>query len=308
MHENGAPHGEAHGDAPGGAPVTVFVADDFAACQERAFVLTAVGIPFLIARAPAGHALLVDAAQAPAAREHLARYAAERLAAPRVTLPRRAGHPLAWFGSLMYVVVLLAVTFAIGSGLGPLDAYARGVADTGLIRAGEWWRALTALTLHVDPPHLVANLAGGIWFGQLVGRRLGPGAAWALIVLAAMFANLTQGWLGPVPYRSVGASTAVFAALGLLAAHSWREHFPLRARWAVRWAPLVGGVLLLGWLGTSGEDTNVMAHLLGFACGAVAGLAVARARVEQALARVPQWVGGVVALGLLVLAWGLAMS
>lgn len=299
MDGHGAPHGE--------APVAVFVADDFAACQERAFVLTAVGIPFVIARAPAGHALLVDAAQAHAAREHLARYAAERLAAPRVTLPRRAGHPLAWFGSLMYVVVLLAVTFAIGSGFGPLDAYARGVADTGLIRAGEWWRAVTALTLHVDPPHLVANLAGGIWFGHLAGRRLGPGSAWALIVLAATAANLVQGWLGPVPYRSVGASTAVFAALGLLAAHSWREHFPLRARWAVRWAPLVGGVLLLGWLGTSGEDTNVMAHLLGFACGAVAGLAVARTRVERALARVPQWVGGVLAIGVVVLGWALAL-
>ncbi|HNR21971.1 MAG TPA: rhomboid family intramembrane serine protease [Steroidobacteraceae bacterium] len=300
MDEHGAPHGE--------APVAVFVADDFAACNERAFVLTAVGIPFQIARAPAGHALLVDPAQARAAREHLARYAAERLAVRAASPPRRIAHPFAWFGSLLYVVVLLAVTLAVGAGLGPLDAYARGVADAGLIRAGEWWRAITALTLHVDAPHLVANIGGGAWFSYLAGRRLGPGAAWALIVLAAMAANLIQGLLGPVPYRSVGASTAVFAALGLLAAHSWREHFPLRARWAVRWAPLVGGVLLLGWLGSSGEDTNVMAHILGFSCGAAAGLAIARSRVEAALARVPQWVGGALAIGLVVLAWSLALA
>lgn len=309
MDERGAAPGEAPGEVHGEAPVAVFVADDVAACNERAFVLTAVGIPYLIARAPAGHALLVDPAQAGLAREHLTRYAAERLAASHVASPPppRVAHPLAWFGSLMYVVVLLAVTFAIGSGLGPLDAYARGIADTGLIRAGEWWRAVTALTLHVDPPHLVANLGGGIWFGYLAGRRLGPGTAWALIVLTATAANLIQGWLGPVPYRSVGASTAVFAALGLLAAHSWREIYPLRARWAVRWAPLVGGVLLLGWLGTSGEDTNIMAHVLGFACGAVAGLAIARTRVEQALARMPQWVGGAIAISMVVVAWGVAL-
>jgi len=300
MDEPGAPHGE--------APVAVFVADDFVACNERAFVLTAVGIPFLIARAPAGHALLVDPAQAQAAREHLARYAAERLVVRAAPPPRRRAHPLAWFGSLLYVVVLLAVTLAVGAGLGPLDTYARGVADAGLIRTGEWWRTITALTLHVDAPHLVANLGGGVWFSYLAGRRLGPGTAWALIVLAAAAANLIQGLFGPVPYRSVGASTAVFAALGLLAAHSWREHFPLRARWAVRWAPLVGGVLLLGWLGSSGEDTNVMAHILGFACGAAAGLVIARSRVEAALARVPQRVGGAIAIGLVVLAWYFALA
>src|SRR5690606_29475617 len=132
------------------------------------------------------------------------------------------------------------------------------------IRSGEWWRAVTALTLHVDAPHLVANLVAGSWFGYLAGRRLGPGHAWAATVAMATAANLLEGYLGPVLHRSVGASTAVFAALGLIAAHAWRERYPLRARWAVRWAPLVGGVLLLGWLGTEGEHTDVIAHVLGF--------------------------------------------
>lgn len=290
------------------APVAVFVSDDPRGCEERAFVLTAVGIPHLIALAPAGHVLLVDPARAGAAREHLARYSMERRVPPPVRAPaRRPGHPLAWVGSFFYAFVLLAVTYAIGSGLGPLDAYARGVADADLIRVGEWWRTITALTLHVDAPHLVANLAAGTWFGYLAGRRLGPGTAWALIVLMAAAANLIEGLYGPAPHRSVGASTAVFAALGLLAAHAWREHYPLRARWAVRWAPLVGGVLLLGWLGTEGEHTDVMAHVLGFACGVAAGLVIARPVVERALARVPQGVAGAFAIALAVLAWALAL-
>jgi len=119
--------------------------------------------------------------------------------------------------------VLLAVGLSIGAGIDPLDAYLRGVADAELIRHGEWWRAVTALTPHIDAPHLVANLAAGAWFGYLAGRRLGPGSAWFLAVLTTAAANGLEALFGPVPRRSVGASTAVFAVLGLLAAHAWRE-------------------------------------------------------------------------------------
>jgi membrane associated rhomboid family serine protease len=289
------------------APVAVFVADDPRACEERAFVLTAVGIPYLVALAPAGHALLVEAGRAAEAREHLARYAAERRTPPPARKAPPPGHPLAWSGSAGYALVLLVVGLAIGAGVGPLDAYARGVADAELIRHGQWWRMLTALTLHVDAPHLVANLAAGAWFGYLTGRRLGPGRAWLLIVLAAALATGVEAFAGSVPHRSVGASTAVFAALGLLAAHSWRERYPLRARWAVRWAPLVGGVLLLGWLGTEGEHTDVMAHVLGFGCGAASGLIVARPGAARALARLPQLLAGAAAIALVVLGWAFAL-
>ncbi|MGE0582702.1 MAG: rhomboid family intramembrane serine protease [Steroidobacteraceae bacterium] len=293
---------------PADAPVAVFVSDDPRACEERAFVLTAVGIPYLVALAPAGHALFVDPARAQEAREHLARYAAERRVPPAPPpVDRKPGHPLAWLGSAAYALVLLAIGLAIGAGVGPLDAYARGVADAGLIRQGEGWRAVTALTLHTDAAHLVANLAAGAWFGYLVGRRLGPGSAWLLVVLAAAAANAIEALFGPVPHRSVGASTAVFAALGLLAAHAWREQYPRRARWAVRWGPLVGGVLLLGWLGSEGEHTDVMAHVLGFGCGIVAGLAVARPVVARALARVPQGWAGAAALAVVAVAWMFAL-
>ena len=40
-------------------------------------------------------------------------------------------------------------------------------------RPGEWWRAWTALTLHLDGPHLAANLVAGVWFGYLAGRADG---------------------------------------------------------------------------------------------------------------------------------------
>jgi rhomboid protease GluP len=75
---------------------------------------------------------------------------------------------------------------------------------------------------------------------------------------------------------------------------------------AQRYGPLFAGVILLGWLGTSGEHTDVMAHLLGFAVGGALGALIAGARWQRQWRRLPQWVGAAVALGVLGLAWACA--
>ena len=83
--------------------------------------------------------------------------------------------------------------------------------------------AWTALTLHLDGPHLAANLGAGSWFGYLAARQMGSGTAWFITVTGAALANLLEGLLGPPEHRAVGASTAVFSALGAMSAYSWRE-------------------------------------------------------------------------------------
>jgi len=176
------------------------------------------------------------------------------------------------------------------------------------VQAGQWWRAWTALTLHLDGPHLAANLAAGVWFGYLAARQLGAGTAWLLIVTAAAGANLLEGLLASPAHRAVGASTAVFAALGALSAHSWRERLALPQRWARRWAPLIAGVGLLGWTGTAGEGTDVVAHLAGFAVGALFGATAALPRWQRGLERVPQSASGAAALGSLAIAWACALA
>ncbi len=92
------------------------------------------------------------------------------------------------------------------------------------VQAGQWWRAWTALTLHLDGPHLAANLAAGVWFGYLAARQMGGGTAWFLTVTGAALANLLEGLLGPPEHRAVGASTAVFSGtrrhVGLLVARA----------------------------------------------------------------------------------------
>lgn len=221
-----------------------------------------------------------------------------------VAPPRLYQH--AWVGSALYALVLLLVAVAVSSGWGRLDAFEAGELNAALVRQGQWWRAWTALTLHLDAAHIAANLGAGAWFGYLAGRLLGPGTAWALVVLGAGAANWLEALLAAADHRAVGASTAVFTALGLMAAYSWRERRALTLRPAQQYGPLFAGVILLGWLGTSGEHTNVMAHLLGFAVGGALGALIAGARLQRLWRQLPQWAGGTVALGMLVLAWACA--
>jgi membrane associated rhomboid family serine protease len=217
-------------------------------------------------------------------------------------------YPHAWVGCLIYVLVLMGVTAALSHGLVRLDAFDVGELYAARVQAGQWWRAWTALTLHVDGPHLAANLAAGVWFGYLAARQMGAGSAWLLTVTGAGIANLLEGLLGPADHTSVGASTAVFAALGAMSAFSWRERLPLRQHWGRRWGPLVAGVILLGWTGSAGEGTDVVAHLAGFVVGAVLGATVALPPLQPYLRGVPQWLAGAAALACVALAWGCALA
>src|SRR3977135_2049700 len=112
--------------------------------------------------------------------------------------------------------------------------------------------------------------------------------------------------LGPAARQSVGGSTAVFAALGAMSAYSWRERFRLPQRWARRWGPLIAGVILLGWTGSAGEGTDLVAHLAGFVVRSPLGATVALPRFQALLERVPQWLTGAAALASLAIAWACA--
>lgn len=286
----------------------VFRSTSRAACSDRALVLTAVEIESLIRfEGPSSFVLCVDAGDEARALAQLRQYERENVPPPRPP-PAARLHEHAWIGAVVYVVVLVGVGLAISSGWWRPEAFDSGALDAERWRDGQWWRAWTALTLHLGADHLVANIGGGIWFGYLAARQLGSGTAWLLIVTGAALANGLEAQWGPASYRSVGASTAVFTALGLMAAHSWFTRLPLSQSRARRWAPLVAGTALLGWLGTAGEGTDVVAHLLGFTVGCALGAAAGLAPVARALARLPQWLSGCMALASVAVAWGFALA
>lgn len=289
-------------------------------CDERAFVLAAVGIASEITAQGEDFLLEVSPPDLDQALTHLQQYdleAQRRSAAPLIPPPQL--HPGAWTGSAVYAAVLLTVAYAVANGIWRLDAFDVGDLDATRVQSGQWWRVWTALTLHLDGPHLAANTVAGIWFGYLAGRLIGAGNAWLLVLLGAGAANWIEAHFAPEGYRSVGASTAVFTALGLLSAYSWSTRFRLPQRWAARWGPLVAGIALLGWTGTGGAEAtgprgadgaevDVVAHALGFAIGLLPGAAAAWRPVARVLGRLPQWLMGLAALALLAWAWWRALS
>jgi len=289
------------------AAIEIYRSARRSACDERALVLTAAGIPSAIRADGALFILEVDDTELDLALGELGHYEAEVRPTPVAPPPPPRRQPHAWIGCLVYAAVLLGVAYAIGNGLVRLDAFDLGELDAGRLQSGQWWRAWTALTLHLDPGHLAANLGAGIWFGYLAAGELGSGSSWFLIVNGAALANWVEGELGPATHRSVGASTAVFTALGMLAAHAWRTRFYLPQRRALRWAPLVAGIVLLGWLGSAGEQTDLIAHALGFVVGVLIGALAALPAIERALRRVPQWLAGLGALASIALAWSCAL-
>jgi len=288
--------------------VTVFRSLYRRECNERLLVLTAVGVEAVITAAEGTFLLQVAPQDAGYAIRHLLQYEAENQATPPPPPPPVYAH--AWVGCAIYGLVLVGVAWVLSNGLVRLDAFDLGELDAARVQAGEWWRAWTALTLHLDAPHLAANLGAGTWFGYLAARQMGSGTSWLITVTGAALANLLEGLLAPPEHRAVGASTAVFSALGAMSAYSWREHFALPQRWARRWGPLIAGVVLLGWTGAGGEgtDVDVVAHLAGFAVGALLGATAALPRNRRVLQRLPQWLTGVAALASLAIAWGWALS
>ncbi len=174
-------------------------------------------------------------------------------------------------------VLLLLATFhnlaLIGISLpeqGILDLYELGVAHAAAILNGQWWRLITALTLHADSVHLLGNLTIGGVFIILLCRELGSGMAWSLLVASGALGNLANALVQSPAHRSVGASTAVFAAVGILAAVKmvrFRHH--LQRRWFI---PVAAGAALLAILGTEGKHTDLGAHLFGFGFGLIFGM------------------------------------
>src|SRR5689334_19752236 len=109
-----------------GAAVEIFRAARLPECNERAFMLYAVGIASAIARDSAGYALLVEHTDVTSAREHLRLYEVERLNKPPPPPPAPKLYPHAWIGSVIYTLVITGVAFAISNGLWRLDAFDLG--------------------------------------------------------------------------------------------------------------------------------------------------------------------------------------
>lgn len=277
--------------------------------EEWYLVLTARGIATRLRQVAGGWQLAVPAADRERAREELRRFTEENRHWPPA-LPALAGIGDAWVSAC--VLALLALFHNITRlriplpGLGSPPWMEAGNAHVAAIQAGQWWRLATALTLHTDTRHLLGNiLIGGVFIIRLC-RDLGSGVGWCLLLLVGFAGNYLNSLIQPLDHRSVGASTAIFGAIGILAALNARRHqlHLLKSR-PLNWMlPLAAALALLALLGIGDERTDLLAHLFGFLCGLVAGWLVAP--LPHASPRLNR----LLALGstaFIILAWWLAL-
>ena len=236
-------------------------------------MLVAVGIECELMVIDKEYALVVNEDDAKRAHEQIDYYTKENRT-PTIRLTPKALFAEGLGGAAVYGVILLAVDILHGQSAFSFDWLNAGAANAGLIQHGEWWRCITALSLHSNMAHLLGNLFFGILLGLLVSQVTGYGIAWLAILSAGALGNAMNAVLYDPYHVSIGASTAVFGALGILAIHAWMQRRQLGQSLLRRWLPIGSGLALLAFMGTAGERTDVLAHLAGFIVGGFVGLIV----------------------------------
>jgi rhomboid protease GluP len=283
----------------------VFESRNRAACRDRSLVLAAAGIPHQVLHEPGGSLIVVPAEHSAHAIEEISIY--DEANPPVIRKPRKTvRYQNAMPGIVAYVLIVCGVAWLAGESVFGENWLRAGRVDGVLVRAGEIWRTVTALTLHSGLGHLAGNIVFGALFGLFAGRILGSGVAWFAIVLSGAVGNLLNTLLLAPDHRSIGASTAVFAALGIVAGYVWRAKLMSQERWVYRNGPIVGGLALLMYTGTGDENTDIGAHLFGFLCGFGSGMLLTLAR-DNILEDRWQWLSAAAAIALIACAWAIAL-
>lgn len=268
-------------DAPAPMPATVAVrvARDPRQLEDWALGLTARGIPAAWRRTDEGFALHVLAIDGEVARAELDAIEAEAFEAAHPPAAPREPELHSRFAPLGGAALALAL-FGLFWVTGPVASrsvwFAAGASDAARVLAGEWWRTITALTLHADSNHVLSNVALGSVVVTMVMRRTGVGLGAALVVVAGTVGNAINAWGYGAHHSSIGFSTAVFGAIGILGGLTYvtlvRGGADAR-RGRPAWTAIAGSLALLAMLGT-GEHTDLLAHLFGAVAGLAIGVAV----------------------------------
>ena len=138
----------------------VFESRNRQSCADRALVLAASSIPHQLIDDGHSAVLVVPAEHSARAVEQLQLYDEEN---PPIRPKRRKRvvYQDARPGVVGYFFVVCAVAWLAGYSIFGHNWFETGRIDGELIRNGEWWRTITALTLHADARHLVGNLVFG---------------------------------------------------------------------------------------------------------------------------------------------------
>ena len=288
----------------GESEIPLRVAHNRHLAEEWELVLVAEGLSPRVRPTRDGFVLGVPAEEVERATAALSAYESENPPEPKEGDESvGSAHLLA---GLAVAAALLAFFFVTSVPNPTVPWFERGSADVDRILLGELWRPVTALTLHADLGHAVVNAIASVLFLSAVSGTLGLGLGYALVLLAGAGGNLANALLHGSLHVSVGASTSVFGAIGLLGGLGVvrRRRIGMRGRRA--WLPIAAGLAILAMLGTGGERVDLWAHLLGFLVGGVLGILVAFV-VPRPPGLHVQWTLGSAALAVVIYCWSLAL-
>lgn len=124
------------------------------------------------------------------------------------------GKPIFTYLFIAFQVLMFFLLEINGGSTNTETLVAFGAKENSLIAAGEWWRLLTPIVLHIGIAHLAFNTLALWSVGTAVERMYGSGR-FLLIYLAAGITGSIASFVFS-PYPSAGASGAIFGCLGAL--------------------------------------------------------------------------------------------
>jgi membrane associated rhomboid family serine protease len=248
--------------------------DSYAAAFEHGLVVLATGHPYWLLPADAHHRLLVETAIAPVVQRHLASFDRESVGWPPIPVDHAPhGRPVDLLTPLLWALTVLVVYW--GETVHPHWITAGALDRDAVFGKHEWWRTFTALFLHADAGHLVSNALNGLMVFAAVVTTLGRARGWLCVAAASVLGNAASVALNfETTYQSIGASTAIFAGIGLLSGRAIRQAVRVTRRHRLRafFVPFATGFTVLGLYGAGGVHIDVGAHLTGFIAGLVVGI------------------------------------
>jgi rhomboid protease GluP len=288
-----------------GSEVTLRVTADHTLVEEWELVLLAQGLSPSVRRCQDGFVLSVPGEQAERARASLLVYESENSAKLEEGSEPVGSSSL--LGGSAIAGILILVFFSVTLIWMPdVEWFERGSADAHHMLHGELWRAVTALTLHADVVHAVSNAVAAALFLSAVASMLGTGLACILVLLAGAGGNLANAFFHGSPHVSLGASTSVFCAVGVLGALGMARRRRSASSRRRAWLPIAAALALLAMLGTGAQRVDVWAHLFGLLVGGFLGILIAFVAPRPPGLGI-QWACGSAAIAVLIYCWTVAL-
>jgi membrane associated rhomboid family serine protease len=242
--------------------------------EQWSLVLRAANIPSVIEFEKRSWVIKVSALHEQKAVEEIAAFMEENTDWPPYRPQKKLPLPVLtkYQPPTLLMMGALVIFFIItGPWSGSSEWFTRGaVSGRQIFEHGQWYRLVTALTLHADVVHLVGNILIGGILVHFLCRLLGNGLGWFLILASGTLGNLMNIYLHGSSHNSVGFSTAIFGTIGILSGYQAVSKRSAALKEIL--LPLAAGAGLLAFLGAGGPRTDLGAHFFGLLAGAVLGI------------------------------------